>query len=274
MLPMVVAAESRINMVQMDPHVVDTVHKYDRGMPIVAVPYRGKKLRYALPGKTPLWRVQTLFSKEPSTIEWLESIEEGSILLDVGANVGMYTVFASVIRNAQVFAFEPESQNYALLCRNLVGNDLSGRVTAFCCALSDETKFSTIHLSEFKIGGSCHSFDASVDFKLEERQSPFVQGCFSARIDQLVADGTMPVPNYIKLDVDGFEHKVIYGGAQTLKHSDVRSLIIEINPHLSEHREIIDFLAGLGFSYDPMQVARAARTEGAFSGVGEYVFRR
>ncbi len=274
MIPMLADAEPRTTKMQMDPRVIDAVKKYDAGMPMIAVPYRGKKLRYALPGKTPLWRVQTLFTKEPCTIEWLEAIEPGEVLLDVGANVGMYTVFAAVISGARVFAFEPESQNYALLCRNLVANNLSESVIAFCCALSDEAKFSTIHLSQFTIGGSCHSFDASVDFKLEQRNSPFVQGCFSAKIDQLVADGVMPVPNHIKLDVDGFEHKVIGGGAATLRHPDVRSLIIEINPHLAEHRQIIDDLAVLGFHCDPAQVARAARTEGTFTGVGEYVFRR
>ena len=84
----------------------------------------------------------------------------------------------------------------------------------------------------------------------------------------------MPVPNHIKLDVDGFEHKVIDGAVETLKKPEVRSLIIEINPHLPEHRAIIDHLAEFGFGYDPAQVAKAARTEGAFTGVGEYVFRR
>ncbi|MDY0870551.1 FkbM family methyltransferase [Dongia rigui] len=274
MFPMRADTEPKAQHMQIDPRVMDAVKKYEAGMPVIAVPYRGRKLRYALPGKTPLWRVQTLFTKEPCTIEWLESIEPGAVLLDVGANVGMYTVFAAVMRDARVFAFEPESQNYGLLCRNLVGNNISDRVSAFCCALSDEAKFSMIHLSQFTIGGSCHSFDQSVDFKLEQRESPFIQGCFSARIDQLVADGVMPVPHYVKLDVDGFEHKVIAGGMETLRKPDVRSLIIEINPHLAEHREIIDILAGLGFQCDPAQVAKAARTEGAFTGVGEYVFRR
>jgi FkbM family methyltransferase len=274
MIQMLADAEPRPTPMQIHPGVIDAVKKYDVGMPVIGIPYKGKKLRYALPAKAPLWRVQTLFTKEPSTIEWLEAIEPGAVLLDVGANVGMYTVFAAVMRDARVFAFEPESQNYALLCRNLVLNNLSDRVTAFCCALSDEAKFSTIYLSEFTIGGSCHSFDSSVDFKLEQRKSSFVQGCFSAKVDQLVADGLMPVPNHIKLDVDGFEHKVIAGAAVTLRHPDVRSLIIEINPHLAEHREIITILADLGFHYDPAQVAVAARTEGAFEGVGEYVFRR
>ena len=274
MINMLADAEPRPTPMQIHQGVIDAVKKYDVGMPVIGIPYKGKKLRYALPAKAPLWRVQTLFTKEPSTIEWLEAIEPGSVLLDVGANVGMYTIFAAVISEARVFAFEPESQNYGLLCRNIVGNNLSDRVTAFCCALSDEAKFSTIHLSDFTIGGSCHSFDEARDFRLEEKKFPFIQGCFSARIDQLIADGVMPVPNHIKLDVDGFEHKVINGAPETLKKADVRSLIIEINPHLPEHRAIIDHLATFGFAFDPAQVAKAARTEGAFTGVGEYVFRR
>jgi FkbM family methyltransferase len=268
------APQQRPTQMQTDAKTLDMVQRYEKGMPAIAITYAGHKLRYALPGKTPLWRVQTLLTKEPCTIEWLDSIRPGSTLLDVGANVGMYTVFASVVRKARVFAFEPESQNYALLCRNLVLNELSESVTAFCCALSDEAKFSTIHLSEFTIGGSCHSFDQSVDFNLAQRASPFRQGCFSAKIDALIADGTMPVPNYVKIDVDGFEHKVIAGARETLRRPEVESLIIEINPHLPEHRGILSDLSAIGFKYDEAQVARAARTEGAFTGVGEYVFRR
>lgn len=250
------------------------VEMHAQSCPAIAIQHKGVKVRYVVPNDNALWRVDTLMTKEPITIEWLEGIEPNSVLLDVGANVGMYTIFAAVVRGARVYAFEPESQNYALLCRNIMQNAMTERVTAYCAALSDSQKFSLIHLSEFKTGSSCHSFDAAVDFRLQERKSPFIQGCFAVTIDQLVAEGAMPVPNYIKIDVDGFEHKVIGGAKKTLQDPAVKSLIIEINPHLAEHRQIIVDLAALGFSYDPQQVAKAARSEGAFSGVGEYVFRR
>jgi FkbM family methyltransferase len=260
--------------VNVNPAFAQAVAQYDHACPVIAVKHGGRKLRYTVPNRTTLWRVQTLTTKEPGTIEWLEEIEPDSVMLDVGANVGMYTIFASVICGARVFAFEPESQNYALLCRNIVANEVSDRVTAYCAALSDSAKFSVIHLSAFSPGGSCHSFDEAVDFKLESRKTRFSQGCFSATIDQLVRDDVMPVPNYIKIDVDGFEHKVIAGGMETIRQQALKSLIIEINPHLEEHRGIIAKLENLGFHTDPEQIARAARTEGAFEGVGEYVFRR
>src|SRR5262245_49937280 len=135
-----------------------TVEQYEQINPVATFAYGNASLQYAVPNTMTLWRVQSLLTKEPSTIEWLNAIAADEVLLDCGANVGMYTVFAAVVRQARVYAFEPESQNYALLCRNIVGNDLSARVMAWPCALSDETKFDRIFVSEFKAGGSCHAF--------------------------------------------------------------------------------------------------------------------
>ena len=113
------------NRLMIDPAVVKTIERYDSNCPVIGVTRHGRKLRYATPNKTTLWRAETLVTKEPGTIEWLEAITPGSVLLDVGANVGMYTVFAAVISGARVFAFEPESQNYALLCKNIVTNGIT-----------------------------------------------------------------------------------------------------------------------------------------------------
>ena len=251
-----------------------SLQDYEKLQPAAIVKRNGRKLTYVTPNSTCMWRVQSLLSKEPSTIEWLDAIPTGAIMLDAGANVGMYSVYAAEMREAQVFAFEPESQNYATLCRNIVVNKLSDRVIAWSAALSDTEGFDRLHLSQFKAGASCHSFGESLDPYLQEQQMPFIQGCYATTIDSLVAAGTLPVPGYIKIDVDGIEHKIIRGAAKTLQDPAVRSLIIEVNPHLAEHRWIIEHLATLGFSFDPEQVAKATRTDGYFEGVGEYVFRR
>jgi FkbM family methyltransferase len=251
-----------------------SIEQYEAINPTASVKHAGKKLSYAVPNRTTLWRVDTLFTKEPSTIGWLSGFAADSVFLDVGANVGMYSVFAAIVPGARVFAFEPESQNYALLCKNIVQNHLSERVIAFSAALSDEEKFGTIHLSDFAVGGSCHSFGEAVDFNLEKKAFAFTQGCYSTTIDKLVQTGVMPVPANIKIDVDGFEHKVVAGARDTLKDKTVQSLLIEINPKLDEHQWIITNLQSRGFTYDRAQVEQAARTDGSFKGIGEYVFRR
>ena len=94
-----------------------------------------------------------------------------------------------------------------------------------------------------------------------------------ARLDALITDGLIPVPHHIKIDVDGFEPKVIAGTGNVLKNQTLRSLLIEVNTNLSEHREMVHALTDFGFKYDPEQVNRAMRKD-RFKGVAEHVFRR
>ncbi len=68
---------------------------------------------------------------------WIAGFEAGEVLVDIGANVGMYTIWAAKTRGVTVYAFEPESQNYALLNKNIFYNQLGDRVHAYGVALSD-----------------------------------------------------------------------------------------------------------------------------------------
>ena len=54
----------------------------------------GERLIYNIKNLTTLGRAQTLFTKEPITITWLRSFEKNKIFFDVGANVGMYSIFS------------------------------------------------------------------------------------------------------------------------------------------------------------------------------------
>lgn len=250
------------------------IEDYERLHPSAAVEFGGKRIVYNTPNRTTAWRVETLLTKEPDTIAWIAGFEEEDVLLDIGANVGMYTILAAATRGARVFAFEPESQNYALLNRNIHDNGLGERVVAYCAALSDTAAFDRLYLSQFVPGGSCHSFGESVDHRGESVRSPFAQGCFSTTVDALVAQGVMPVPTHVKIDVDGIEPKVIAGARTTLMDRRVRTLLIEINTNMDSHWEIIDWMLEAGFDYDLRQADAGRREKGAFEGVGNYVFRR
>src|SRR5512145_2382546 len=204
------------------------------------IEHRGVRITFATPNAHTAWRVDTLFTKEPDTIEWLESFGSGDVLLDVGANVGMYTIFAAKVSGATVHAFEPESQNYAVLNQNVMLNQLDKTVSAYCAALSDRTGFDRLYLSEFVAGSSCHSWGAPLDFHNRPRGSPFAQGCYSTTIDTMVASGAMPVPTHIKIDVDGLEHAVLAGARETLRNPALHSVLAEINTNLAEHWGIVD----------------------------------
>jgi FkbM family methyltransferase len=251
-----------------------TLEEYETLNPTCQVDYDDVAVSFLTPSTFLKWRVDTLFEKEPSTIEWIAGFRRDEILIDIGANVGMYTVWAAKTRGARVFAFEPEAQNYALLNRNLLLNGLGERVRAYCLALSDVEGFSELHLSNLKAGGSCHSLGERVDFNHQPMQPKFSQGCLSARLDDLVGRGVVPEPHYLKIDVDGFEPKVIAGATALLRGARLKSLLIEINRNLPDHVRLVAELNELGYGHDPAQVARVERKEGAFKGCAEYVFER
>lgn len=251
-----------------------TLEDYEKLNPVCEVDQGGLRVRYLTPSTHLKWRVDSLFEKEPSTIEWIAGFGPDEVLVDVGANVGMYTVWAAKTRGARVYAFEPEAQNYALLNRNVVLNELGDRVKAYCLALSDVEGFSELHLSDLRAGGSCHSLGERVDFSHRPMQPAFSQGCVSARLDDLVSRGVVPEPHYVKIDVDGFEPKVIAGAAAVLRGQRLKSLLVEINQNLPDHMELVAHLNACGYRHNPDQVARVVRKSGPFKGCAEYVFER
>ncbi len=245
-----------------------------QGFPARTVEFRGARMAFATPNPQTAWRVDTLFTKEPDTIEWIDGFGASDTLVDIGANVGMYTVFAAKARGARVFAFEPESQNYAILNQNILLNGVDHLVQAYCIALSDRTGLDKLYLSDFDAGGSCHSYGAPLDFNNRPRGAQFAQGCYATTLDALVAARLIPAPTHIKIDVDGLEHSVVAGARETLRDPGVKSVLIEVNTNLDEHWDIVDLMVGEGFDYSQAQVERAQRREGTFKGVGNYVFRR
>lgn len=236
---------------------------------ITEVEKNGKKIKFYTPNETTKWRASSLFTKEPSTIEWIEQMKEGEVMYDIGANIGSYTVLAGS-KGVKVYAFEPEAENFALLVRNMQLNGIAPN--AYCLAISDQEKAGILYGGQPGAGGACHSFGEQVGYNLAERQPSFTQGCFGVPIDRLIEDG-LPHPQHIKIDVDGLEYKIIEG-AKNILANGVKSILVEVNTNLPAHQQMVKKLCDLGFSYDQTQVERAMRKDGTFKGVAEYIFTK
>jgi FkbM family methyltransferase len=208
----------------MAPGAVAVAAQPDAAAQFATLRHEKTEIQYATPNYATRWRFDTFFDKEPDTLEWIAGFKPGDVMVDIGANVGMYSIWAAMTRNVRVYAFEPESQNYALLYQNIVHNDLAGRVTGYCAALSDTSGYSSLYLSEFVAGSSVHTYGAALDFKLAPRTSKVVQGCFATTLDELVATAAVPLPTHIKIDVDGLEHKVLAGCRQVLAEPALKSI--------------------------------------------------
>lgn len=195
-----------------------------------------KPLRIVESGRMPAKRLQTIFTKEPTTIPWLESFGPDDVFVDIGANIGLYSVYAARMTGCRVYAIEPEALNYAELSKNIFVNGLNDRITAFCCAISDVTKPGVLLLGAFGYSYSHHDFDENSwteDKFFGEKSTPMTQrirqGSFGFTLDDLVASGEVPAPHFIKVDVDGLEHRVLAGMRETLRGPQLRSVLMEIN---------------------------------------------
>lgn len=193
-----------------------------------------------------LWRVKTFYSKEPETIEWIKSFESDDIFFDIGANIGLYTIYAGE-RCKKVYAFEPEASNFGLLNKNIQINGLGDKIRAYCIAISDENTFNTIRLSCLTPGSAFHSFAVNKDHNGKEFNPIFEQGCISYTLDSIVYDIGIEVPNHIKVDVDGLESRILKGSRRLLKEKRLKSILVELNMKLPQDLEIIKLLKECGF---------------------------
>lgn len=194
-----------------------------------------------------LYRAQTIYTKEPETVEWITKASPSQVFYDVGANIGIYSILAAQAGH-QVYSFEPTHFNYSLLNKNIYLNNLSSKITAYPFAISNEMKFDTIRLGSVEDGSALHSFGVNLDHNHEAFQPVFQQGCISFSLDQLIFERNLPCPNYLKIDVDGLEHKIINGAKTLLRDQRLQSILIELNEKLSVDNQLILDIQKYGFS--------------------------
>ena len=207
------------------------------------------KLLFHCTNQLTAWRANSFFEKEPETLAWLDSVPTGSSLWDIGANVGLYTIYAGKVRNCRVYAFEPSVCNLELLARNVHLNDLSSNVTIVPTALSDVAKEGAFELSSLEQGGACSTFAEGYDSFGEPMESIFSYRTLSLSGDDLVALYKLPIPDYIKMDVDGIEHLILAGMGGILRSPQLKGLLVETSFDFQEQAEkITELLESAGFT--------------------------
>ncbi|MBF0533142.1 MAG: FkbM family methyltransferase [Candidatus Omnitrophica bacterium] len=239
--------------------------------PYYLISRNGIDYRFFCPNHLIRWRLDTYFTKEPETLAWIDTFKKGEVLFDIGANIGLYTIYAAQ-KGATVFAFEPESQNYAMLNRNIFLNPGAAVVTGLNIAIADQTSVGKLNLSAFETGAALNQFNQTVDEFKREFHPVFQQGVVSFTLDAFVALAKV-CPQHIKIDVDGLEPLIIRGAAQTLKDARLKSVLIEINEERVDHLAILPIMesAGLGLLYKKHS---SLFDQGKYQKVFNYVFQR
>lgn len=206
------------------------------------------------------WRISAA-SKEPWTVAFIEKAEDGSRFLDIGANVGAYTLIA-VANGMQTIAIEPHFANYARLCQNLALNNMMDKVICIPAAVGPSSGFDWLHIQDMRTGSAHHVIGGTL------RQFFHRQLIWIWSLDNIMTMVGWPGPLYIKIDVDGGELGVLQGALETLHNPNLKGIMLEMALDLEVG--ITEFLKGVGWT---LKERIDQRGESTIQGVcyGEFV---
>jgi FkbM family methyltransferase len=146
----------------------------------------------------------------------LHVLRPDDLFVDIGANLGSYTILASAAAGARAFSFEPVPSTFARLVENLRLNNVTDRVTARNVAIGETEGDLAFTVGE----DTTNHVLAATEATESALKVPVVP------LDRAI-DGRTPA--LIKIDVEGFETPVLRGAARVLRDPDLHSVILEVN---------------------------------------------
>lgn len=173
------------------------------------------------------------------------AVHEGDTVWDVGANLGLYTRLFSdwVGPDGNVVAFEPVPSCFEALRK---ATEQCANVTILNLGLSDGPALLPMHLADDPKGAT-HTFAAHQKAVAEVVELPVYPG------DEVRQSHNLPIPNVLKIDVEGFEPEVLRGLDATLRESACRTVLCEVHFGLLESR---------GRKFAPEEIARDLTRKG------------
>ena len=192
---------------------------------------RTRGLTFTLPcdNRITHYRWSSYGSKEPETLDWLDRwIREDDVLFDVGANIGVYSLYAALRHpKVRVVAFEPEYANLHLLRDNIVLNGLADRIETYSIALGDRSGLSRLHVQDLTPGAALHT-EACDALAVTEAGQRVVwsEGVWVMTLDDF-SESRRRWPNAVKIDVDGGEARVLAGARRALASPALRTVLVE-----------------------------------------------
>ncbi len=166
----------------------------------------------------------------------LHFLRSQDLFVDVGANIGSFTVLASGVAQARSISIEPVPSTFARLTRNMDTNHLNGLVTAFCQAAGANRGSIRFSIDRDSVNQAVQE-----DYQGKSMEVPVVP------LDETLRG---QAPCLWKIDVEGFELEVLRGASSSLDESNLRAVLLE-----GDSPEIEIVMKRSGFersSYNPL----------------------
>jgi FkbM family methyltransferase len=159
-------------------------------------------------------------------------IKPGDVIYDIGANIGLYSRFlVQKFQASRVYAFEPAQANRPQLARNLVFGDCSEKVTIMPLAVGDEdgsTEFQVDDISSHAGTLNAVTHGGASSSRSQYNLPPVSETVQVRRLDSLIRDENMKLPNVMKIDIEGAEAMALRGGMKLLRERGP-NLVIELH---------------------------------------------
>ena len=176
----------------------------------------------------------------------LHVLRPDDLFVDIGANVGSYTILASGARGAHCYAFEPIPKTYSRLIDNLSINHLENKVTSYNIGLGEKPGI-------ISFTGEMDTMNHVISYQESTKNTIEVE---VSTLDIILKDRQ---PAVIKIDVEGYETPVLEGALITLKKTSLHSIIMELNGSGNRYgydeNQILEMMLDHGFktyTYNPM----------------------
>ena len=219
---------------------------------IAETPVPGGALKFLAPSPLLQLRAATVLSKERDMIRWIDGFDSDAVFWDIGANVGVFSLYAAFRTQCTVLAFEPSAANFFLLARNIRLNGLQRRVSAYCMALSGTSSLGMLNLSSEAMGTAISQFGKAGEMSRywNSEGEGAAHGMIGFAVDDFIARFNPPFPTHIKMDVDGLEWSILQGAAATLRDSRLRAAMVELTlTNRDERARAIDLLETSGLAF-------------------------
>ncbi|MEM2218488.1 MAG: FkbM family methyltransferase [Thermofilaceae archaeon] len=170
---------------------------------------------------------------EPWIWQYLESLKQDDVFFDVGAHIGLYSIYVARFKACKVIAIEPHPENYKLLVSNIRLNNLENIIALNIAAWNKNSKLPLF------VG------DSSATHTLISRRGK--GKCIwvkAKRLDDVLRELNVNKVSLVKIDVEGAEMEVLEGLYDTLRHHRSR-LIIEVWRNNMD--KILSFLKNLNY---------------------------
>ena len=209
---------------------------------------KGTNLRFAVLDGDTADQIQQHYEEE--VYEYIMKMPEGAVFFDLGASIGNFSLF-SAAHGLKTYAFEPDPKNFEAL-------ELNGRANAFTelrtfqIAISDGVSSHGVLMSNSKKQryGDHHK----VLKVLENSAHPSVLDHLDTEhtvrtlsLDQAIEQLKLPVPDYMKIDIDGSEDAFFRGAVKTLADPKLKGFVIELYKESPCYSRLLQTLADANF---------------------------